>query len=240
MNRYFLCLYKMESGIYKIESRIKPKRIYIGSAIDIKKRWKVHLQHLRNKYHHSKKLQRHFNKYGESDLNFTVLIYCEKENLIHNEQCFMDSFRPYFNNSLTAGSNLGIKWSKETRLRNSGKTLSEEHKRKISLNRIYLVTEETKLKISKASKGRKLSEETRRKLSESHKGKKLSDEHKRKLSESHKGKHISKERLIKIQADWDSREYVICPYCGHKSRSVKMKLYHFDNCKYKNQLKLSS
>ena len=50
------------------------------------------------------------------------------------------------------------------------------------------LSEETKLKIGKASKGRRHSEETKRKLIEVHKGKKLSEETKKKMSESRKGK----------------------------------------------------
>ena len=83
------------------------------------------------------------------------------------------------------------------------------------------LSEETKRKISKALKGKKMSEESRRKMSESrrgmkcsprseewrrkqsesHKGKKHnphSEETKRKISESHKGKHLSEETKRKL------------------------------------------
>ena len=60
------------------------------------------------------------------------------------------------------------------------------------------LSEETKIKISKAAKGKKFSEETRRKLSESRKGKKFSEEHKRKMSEAKKGKKFSEEHKRKI------------------------------------------
>ena len=39
-------------GIYKIESKLK-KHIYIGSSIDIKRRWRLHLSQLKNNKHHS-------------------------------------------------------------------------------------------------------------------------------------------------------------------------------------------
>ena len=84
-----------------------------------------------------------------------------------------------------------------------GKTLSEEHKKKISEstkgknNPMYGKThsEEARRKVGEAhkgntwSKGRHRSDETKRKLSEAHKGKKLSEEHKKKLSEVKKGRH---------------------------------------------------
>jgi group I intron endonuclease len=104
------------SGIYKIQSITKPERIYFGSAVNIKARWRSHLFDLRKNKHHSKKLQRHYDKYGKSDLMFSILLGCDKEDLIKIEQYFLDSYRPYFNNSLTAGNNLGLKrgspWNK--------------------------------------------------------------------------------------------------------------------------------
>ena len=50
-------------------------------------------------------------------------------------------------------------------------------------------TKETREKLSKASKGRKLSEDAKKKVSEARKGIKFSEEHKRHLSEAIKGKH---------------------------------------------------
>ena len=35
------------SGIYKIESKLKPERIYIGSTININIRWNKHLTDLK-------------------------------------------------------------------------------------------------------------------------------------------------------------------------------------------------
>jgi len=64
-------------------------------------------------------------------------------------------------------------------------------------------TEETKRKISEASKrnsyskGRVLSEETKRKMSEAKKGKVFSEEHKRKISVTNKGKVLSEETKSK-------------------------------------------
>jgi hypothetical protein len=63
-----------------------------------------------------------------------------------------------------------------------GKKLSEEHK----------------LKLSKANKGKKLKEETKKKMSEVRRGKTHSEETKKKISESNKGKIISEETKIKM------------------------------------------
>ena len=71
-----------ECGIYRIESVSFRNRIYIGSSVDIATRWTMHLQRLRKNKHHSMKLQRHYNKYGEADLKHSTLVRCEEEDLM--------------------------------------------------------------------------------------------------------------------------------------------------------------
>lgn len=85
------------TGIYKIESKINPNRIYIGSAININKRWWNHLSDLKKNRHHSIILQNHYNKYGKSDLIFIVIEPCFPEFLIIREQYYVDELNPYFN-----------------------------------------------------------------------------------------------------------------------------------------------
>jgi group I intron endonuclease len=134
-----------QSGIYQIQSKVKPDRIYIGSAVDISKRWREHLNQLRVKKHHNSKLQRHYNKYGQSDLQFSILLFCDKKELIRNEQYFIDNYKPYFNILKIAYSALGYKHSKSTIAKQKqhlreihmgeknpqyGKHLSDEAKRK--------------------------------------------------------------------------------------------------------------
>jgi group I intron endonuclease len=153
---------KIVSGIYKIQSKRKPDRIYIGSAINVYKRWNKHLNELKKNYHHSIILQNHFNKYGESDLQFSILLSCESTDLIKIEQYFIDSYNPYFNICRIAGNCSGVKQSE----------LTKQKKREKQLGTI--MTDETRLKISNSMKG--------------HKGHKFTDEQKRHISESKKGK----------------------------------------------------
>jgi group I intron endonuclease len=107
------------TGIYKIESKLKPERIYIGSAVHMMNRWNVHLSLLKDNKHFNTKLQRHYNKYGKNDLLFSIIIGCDKENLIANEQFFIDSYNPWFNICKKAESRLGTKgqipWNKGIR-----------------------------------------------------------------------------------------------------------------------------
>jgi group I intron endonuclease len=97
------------SGIYKIQSIIKPDRFYIGSAVNLHHRWICHLSDLRKGKHHSGKLQNHFNKYGEADLVFIIIEPCLPEFLIIREQFYINELKPWFNVCPTAGSMLGLK-----------------------------------------------------------------------------------------------------------------------------------
>jgi group I intron endonuclease len=101
------------SGIYQIQSKIKPERIYIGSSKDIYRRWNQHLLCLKKGSHRSNKLQHHYNKYGKNDLVFSILIGCSINELIDLEQFFLDSKSPWFNTRKIADSNTGLKRSEE-------------------------------------------------------------------------------------------------------------------------------
>lgn len=130
-------------GIYKIQSICKPDRIYVGSAKDIHLRRWVHFNELRKNIHINKKLQNHYNKYGEGDLVFSIITCCDADDRLALEQFYLDAFRPYFNICMVAGNTAGRIFSDESRLkmkkaatgrqiRPKGSKLTEEHKRKIS------------------------------------------------------------------------------------------------------------
>ena len=180
------------SYIYKIESKIYPDRIYIGSAVILNRRWNRHLSDLRLNRHSNKILQNHFNKYGEDDLIFSVLLGCNKEDLIKTEQYFIDFYNPYFNVLKIAGSTLGHHWKLSPE---SCKKLSERKKgNKNWLGKSH--SEETKKRISKIETGKIVSKETREKLSNSHLRYIPSKETKKKMSES--GKKAWELRKTKI------------------------------------------
>ena len=175
------------SGIYKIQSVIKPSRIYIGSAINIQKRIKSHFDDLKEGQHANFKLQRHYNKYGRGDLVASILEACDKEDLIQHEQFFIDSYNPWFNICKKAGSKFGVKCSDKTRkkigISNRGKQsfLGKHH------------TDKTKQLMSEIKKALPVSEALIKKQmeplrGENHPGfgKHLSEEHKRKLSDIRK------------------------------------------------------
>jgi group I intron endonuclease len=157
------------SAIYKIQSIKKPERIYIGSAVLFAQRKRQHLHLLRKGNHHSRKLQNHYNKYGEADLVFKIITGCPKEQLIAMEQFYIDALNPWFNATPIAGSTLGLKMSEESR-----KRIGKAAKGRVAWN-----------------KGKKMSLEYREKLSKIHTGVKrnpFTEEHKHNLSLSQKGK----------------------------------------------------
>jgi group I intron endonuclease len=179
------------SGIYKIQSKIKPERIYIGSSINIKTRWFDHLNHLRKNKHHSKKLQNHFNKYSETDLQFSILLSCDKDDLIKHEQFFIDIYKPWFNCSPTAGNCLGVKHSEETKNKHREMAIKFGNKPPNKLGTHHICSEETKHKISISKIGSHHTEESRNKIREASINRKLSIESRKKLSEYHKGKNFN-------------------------------------------------
>lgn len=155
----------MGGGIYEIRNQISGK-CYIGSAVNLRKRWRNHLSNLRKGQHRNRHLQNAFNKYGQVAFIFSVLEYAEREVLVEREQYFFDTLRPEYNIASIAGSSM----------------LGRRH------------TAESRKKMSQARRGegnpnygKSLSKETRRKLSEALMGRQLSDSHRRKISEGLKG-----------------------------------------------------
>lgn len=123
-------------GIYKIQSVVKPSRVYIGSAINVTERWRKHINDLTLDKHCNSKLQNHYNKYGVSDLQFSVLVECELEELVVIEQYFLDSNKPFFNVCKVAGNTVGYKHTEATKKKMRGRPKSKLHKERLSKARL--------------------------------------------------------------------------------------------------------
>lgn len=108
------------SGIYAIRNTLNGKA-YVGSSVDLKKRWRNHRSDLEQGKHHSTYLQHAWNKYGKCNFVFEVLeIVPNKAELISREQHWMDTMlvcdrSKGYNRNPFAASALGIKRTKETR-----------------------------------------------------------------------------------------------------------------------------
>lgn len=81
-------------GIYSI-THIASDKKYIGSSRQIRQRWVDHMKMLRRGVHHSRTLQRAWNKYGEDAFSFEILEECQDANLKVVEQHYLDTIRPF-------------------------------------------------------------------------------------------------------------------------------------------------
>ena len=68
------------SGVYQILC-IPTAKIYVGSSLNISERWWEHRWDLRRGTHHSRYLQRAWDKYGEEAFVFSILEYVEDPDL---------------------------------------------------------------------------------------------------------------------------------------------------------------
>ena len=187
------------SGIYEIRNTLDGHR-YVGSAINMQRRWIKHVSDLNNNKHHSRHLQNAWNKYGATCFKFDILEYCFLPALVSREQFYMDTLIPEYNISPTAYSPLGIKRTEETRskmskaMKGNKNTLGYKH------------TDESIAKISAAKMGNDIGKDARARVTAFNKicmignkhllGHKHSKETLIKMSISHK--NVSNETRIKM------------------------------------------
>lgn len=189
------------TGIYIIKNKTNNK-VYIGQALNIKNRWKKHINILsKNKYIDKKQkpthLQAAWNKDGEENFTFDILEECSKEELDDKEKYWIAYYksnnRDYGYNKTDGGSN-GMP-TEESRIKMSeaavGKPKSEEHKQNMRKPK----SEEHRRNIGKGKQGIPISEEAKQKISNANKGKesafkgkKHTEESLQKMSDALKGK----------------------------------------------------
>ncbi|WP_313452543.1 NUMOD3 domain-containing DNA-binding protein [Brevundimonas sp.] len=178
------------SGIYAIVNTINGKR-YVGSAVAIKARWRVHRHQLGRGVHHSAPLQRAWKKYGPESFRFEVLEVCSVSDLIAREQAAFDRLSPEYNLAPIAGSSFGCKRSDSFKAAIRAAQLG----RKASI--------ETRAAMSAAHRGRPKDPLSVQKSAAARRGKPqgpLSDEHKAKISEALTGRKQSAEHSAAISA----------------------------------------
>ena len=100
-------------GIYRIKN-LKNKKCYYGSSKNIEKRWRTHLNNLKNGKHHNVHLQRSWDKYGEDNFVFELVEECGETILLELEQKYLD-LNPEFNIGVksSGGDNLTKNPNKE-------------------------------------------------------------------------------------------------------------------------------
>jgi group I intron endonuclease len=171
----------MTSGVYAIIN-IQNNHIYVGSALNIGIRWERHKKSLCKGVHHSIYLQRAWDKYGENNFICIPVFICT-HNRIEVEQQFIDNLHPEYNMAIKAnggsypGVHKGIK-RPDIILRNklhktrghTGKPHSTEAKEKMSkaweARKLRGTSDETRKRMSIASKQRRHTEDAKKRISE--------------------------------------------------------------------------
>jgi group I intron endonuclease len=200
-------------GVYCIKNNINSK-IYVGSSINVYKRFLRHLNDLRRGIHNNNHLQQSFLKYGEHNFYICILDYCTKDNVVFKEQFYMD---------LLNSTDISFGYNIELRADHTLK--SEETKQRMRLARIgKKLSNETRKKLSEIRKGKpswrkgcKLTEEHKQKIRDNAKtnpnygntGNKHTEETLKKISQSSTGRHKSEESKAKQSAAIKGRKYSI-------------------------------
>lgn len=187
----------MKSGIYQIKNT-KTKRVYVGSAVNILVRFRIHKKQLNSGVHANYRLQRAWVKYGCDAFSFDVLEYSSPEFLIEREQFYINKVfrRNSYNIAPIAASVKGLKWSKESKEKQSerciGREMSAETRKKISeAQKGKIVSEETRKRMSVAFTGRTHSDKTKSIIGDKNRGREVSEETRKKISIAGTGRHVS-------------------------------------------------
>lgn len=189
-------------GVYKITNNVNGK-VYIGQSINIKNRWKDHINALNRKDSSCTLLQRAWNKYKQENFSFEILELCPEYMLDEVETKYIDIYDAHKNGyNIEPGGNSNKCLSDETKQKireaHLGMKASDETRKKMSESRLgdknpmYRQThsEETRKKISKANKGRTghpCSDYQKECARFANLGKEVSEETRKKISEANKG-----------------------------------------------------
>lgn len=208
---------KYNCGIYHIRNIINNDD-YIGQSVDLYSRKYSHFGRLRNKKHTNTHFQNAFDKYGEENFIFEIILYCEPEELTFYEQKLVDALNPHYNiRKDCTDSNRGIYPSEETKKKMSlaqiGKKRSEEQKKRMSDSKMgeknynfgKPKTDSIKKKMSLSKMGKNnpmyektMSDNAKKLISIFNKGKIVSEETRKLLSKINTGRRHTEETKQKL------------------------------------------
>jgi group I intron endonuclease len=202
------------SGVYRI-LHIASQKVYIGSSANIRARWATHRSSLAKGKHHSKHLQRAWDKYGAEAFEWSVIELAPPDRMLERETLHIalcGSTNPAlgFNLAEVGGTCLGLKHTAEAKSR-----MSEGQKRipyEVRLTYCKSFTgrthsEETKALMSANSRRLSPTAEQRAAISKVHSGKTLSEAHKAAVSKATSLKNQTPEMRAKVSAALKGRVF---------------------------------
>lgn len=171
-------------GIYKITNKINNK-VYIGQTINYKKRSKRHFSYLLRNSHHNLYLQRSYNKYGKDAFSIEMIKECEISELDQLEKDYILKYnsidREYGYNLMDGGQ----------KYRN--------------------FTDDVKMRMSLARKGKKLTKEHCRNISIGQKGRIITQDaiNKANKTKKEKGIHLGEKNPNALITDETAKRIII-------------------------------
>ena len=186
-------------GIYAIYN-IYNGKIYIGSALDMTRRYNKHIRTLILGTHHNGHLQSAWNNDGEDAFVFFPILFCEKDEVKDKEQWWIDFYKSYDNRH-------GYNISRSTIAPMLGRRHSDESRLSMSKSRKGVPhTKEGYKKIGDSQKGRKFSEERIVNMSEIAKSMWESEEYRERQKIARVGRLLSVEHKENLGASRRGRK----------------------------------
>jgi len=188
---------------------------YIGQSNNLKRRGQHHFNELQRGVHYSTHMQNAFNRYGKDCFIFTVILYCEPEELTYYEQSLVDLYDPPYNickECVTSAK--GVKRTEEM------------NKRRSEMSKGRIASDESKQKMRDAWKTRlPITDETRKRMSQSQSKRTHSDETKLKMANTRKQYWESNENRERQSAQkktqWNDTDFRLMMSTAAKNRGHK-------------------
>lgn len=186
---------------------------YVGSSVNIRKRFNEHLAKARRGG--TALFSRAIREFGVDSFDFSILEECTPADLLSRERFYIALFNSAsvdgFNTRENPTATYGVQPSAATGARISaakkGMTFTPEQRARQSAGMIgFKPSQETCEKISASNRGKKFSIEHRAKISAARRGRKLTPEHKERLLSSLRGRTVSPESIAKQKATWHAKK----------------------------------